>query len=278
MQTLSRIPFTTVKTEGGILPADLLSRVAASKVAGLLPPDYHLAPSERLNEAISRSWNRLLGVWRSFDDQRRVLPEADRGTTLTRERWPLILFQELGYGRLTFAGKLAVEDGQGDSQTYPISHVWEQTPIHLVSFRQELDRRDPAVGRSPHSLLQEFLNRWDASLWAFAVDNSVRRPVDYRNLDTEELGSVYESRLELHPQLNVDAATFTLDVVAGSERKTTGTHYTPTSLVNSLLDTALEPVIAERLAQAKGTQGDKETRARQRRPLVYPFPPCLLVY
>ncbi len=46
--------------------------------------------------------------------------------------------------------------------------MWEQTPIHLVSFRQELDRRDPAVGRSPHSLLQEFLNRWDASLWGFA--------------------------------------------------------------------------------------------------------------
>ena len=86
---------------------------------------------------------------------------------------------------------------------------------------------------------------------AFAVDNSVRRPVDYRNLDTEELGSVYESLLELHPQLNVEAAIFALEVVAGSERKTTGTHYTPTPLVNNLLDTALEPVVADRLKAAE---------------------------
>jgi hypothetical protein len=511
MQTVSRIPFTTVKTEGGILPADLLSRVAAGSVEGLRPEDYHLAPSERLNEAISRSWNRLLGVWRSFDDQRRALPESDRGTSLTRERWLLILFQELGYGRLPFAGKLTVEDGHGDSQAYPISHAWQHAPIHLVSFRQEMDRRDPAVGRSPHSLLQEFLNRWDASLWgfasnglrlrvlrdnasltraayvefdleammagelysdfsllwlichqsrverraesgerpedeaaplpaarsslaadcwlerwshtaaeqgaraldalrdgveeaiaalgkgflghkanqrlrgdlqagrlsaysyyrellrlvyrliflfvaedrnllllpdataqareryrsyslgrlrdlaearrgsphpdlyrglrllfaqlrsgyaplglpglggflfserstphlddadianrelldalralAFAVDNGVRRPVDYRNLDAEELGSVYESLLELHPQLNVDAATFALEVVAGSERKTTGTHYTPTPLVNSLLDTALEPVVAERLDSVKRENVKREEEA-----------------
>ena len=34
--------------------------------------------------------------------------------------------------------------------------------------------------------------------------------VDYRNLGPEELGSVYESLLELHPQLNTDAGTFQL--------------------------------------------------------------------
>jgi len=503
MQTVSRSPFTTVKTEGGILPADLLGRIAAGNVDGLKPTDYHLAPNERLNEAISRSWNRLLGVWQSFDDQRLGLPESDRGTTLTRERWLLILFQELGYGRLTFAGRVTIDDGHGDSQSYPISHIWEQTPIHLVAFRQDLDRRDPTVGRSPHSLLQEFLNRWDASLWGvlsnglrlrvlrdnasltraayvefdleammagelysdfsllwlvchqsrvertpesekpgaksdeelatfdlqpltsadcwlerwsqiasaqgaraldalrdgvqeaisalgkgflshrangklrldlqtgrlstqdyyrqvlrlvyrliflfvaedrslllqpdagpetrrryqaysagrlrdlagnrrgsphpdlyrglrllalllrtgyeplglpglggflfserstpdldaadianrdlldairaltFADENGVRRPVDYRNLDTEELGSVYESLLELHPQVDANAGAFALEVVAGSERKTTGTHYTPTPLVNSLLDTALEPVATGRLKSAE---------------------------
>jgi hypothetical protein len=96
---------------------------------------------------------------------------------------------------------------------------------------------------------------------AFAVDNGVRRPVDYRNLDAEELGSVYESLLELHPQLNVDAATFALEVVAGSERKTTGTHYTPTPLVNSLLDTALEPVVAERLDSVKRENVKREEEA-----------------
>ena len=54
------------------------------------------------------------------------------------------------------------------------------------------------------------------------------RPVDYKNLGSEELGSVYESLLELHPQVNVDARTFELISAPGSERKITGSYYTPT--------------------------------------------------
>src|SRR5690606_14487798 len=73
------------------------------------------------------------------------------------------------------------------------------------------------------------------------TEGNVRRAVDYRNLGSEELGSVYESLLELHPQLNVDAGTFTLALAAGSERKTTGSYYTPGSLIQALLDSALEP-------------------------------------
>jgi hypothetical protein len=73
----------------------------------------------------------------------------------------------------------------------------------------------------------------------------VRRAVDFRNLGAEELGSIYESLLELHPSLDRDTATFALDVAAGSERKTTGSYYTPTSLISSLLESALEPVIEE---------------------------------
>ena len=83
---------------------------------------------------------------------------------------------------------------------------------------------------------------------AFTIENGVRRSVDYRNLDSEELGSVYESLLELHPTINIAAATFALEAVSGSERKTTGSYYTPPSLVNALLDSALEPVVAARLA------------------------------
>ena len=69
------------------------------------------------------------------------------------------------------------------------------------------------------------------------------RPVDYRNLGTEELGSVYESLLELHAQTNGDARTFKLAAAAGSERKTTGSYYTPTPLIDRLLDDALNPIL-----------------------------------
>ena len=79
---------------------------------------------------------------------------------------------------------------------------------------------------------------------AFRVERGIRRAVDWRNLGPEELGSVYESLLELHPDVNAVAASFELRVAVGHER-TTGSYYTPTSLVDCLLDTALDPVLHE---------------------------------
>ena len=66
MRLRSRDLFQTAHTEGGLLPADLLQRVADGDrtLGGLTPADYHLAPGERLNEAITRSWTRLTGAWR----------------------------------------------------------------------------------------------------------------------------------------------------------------------------------------------------------------------
>jgi len=476
--------FQTVKTEGALLPPDLLRRIIEGDrdLQGLLPEDYHLVKSERINEAATRAWNRLQGVWQGFKDAIDKLPESEIGTSLTRERWLLILFQELGYGRLTTSK--AYEIG---GKTYPISHEWQSSPIHLVSFRQELDKRTPgragAARVSPHSLVQEFLSRSENHLWgfvsnglnlrllrdnvsmtrqayiefdlqammdseaysdffllflichqsrvevpegkspehcwlekwyhaaaqqgvraleqlrdgvqkaiealgggflaypgnaelreklrsgalgtqdfyrqvlrlvyrllflfvaedrellldpespvekrrlyndhystlrlrrlagktrgtrhpdlwralrlvlsklhngcpelalpalgsylfsadatpdlneqdianvdllkafrslAFTIDRNILRSINYRNMGPEELGSVYESLLEMHPEIHIDASNpgdrFRLTVVAGSERKTTGSYYTPTSLVNCLLDTALNPVLDE---------------------------------
>lgn len=75
--------------------------------------------------------------------------------------------------------------------------------------------------------------------------------VNWRDFDTEELGSVYESLLELVPVISNDARTF--DFAKGAEtkgnaRKTTGSYYTPKSLVHVLLDSALEPVITSTIA------------------------------
>ncbi|MCY4088146.1 MAG: N-6 DNA methylase [Actinomycetia bacterium] len=479
MQTKTRELFTTIRTEGAILPADLLQRVAAgdSDLDGLTTDDYHLARGERLNEVITNSWNRLVGAWAGFTETRKTIASDNPGTTATRERWLLILFQELGYGRLQ-AAKAAELEGK----SYPVSHRWGQAPIHLVGFNVGLDQRTRGVAgaaaQSPHGLLQEFLNRSDNHLWgflssglllrilrdntsltrqahvefdlagmmdsevfadfavlwmlchqsrveaerpeecwlerwsqtaaeqgtraleglrqgvedainalgggflahpantdlkealrsgelkaqdyyrqllrlvyrllflfvaedrellhhsntnpdtrerynryystrrlraiaqrrrgtrhhdlyqslrlvmgklghddgcpplglpalgsflwttdavghlnraelansslleairslAFTEQDKVLRAVDYKNLGSEELGSVYESLLELHPELNTDTARFTLGTADGHERKTTGSYYTPPALVQTLLDTALDPVLDE---------------------------------
>lgn len=483
MRRRHRETFTTIKTEGNLLPIALLQRVAEGDrgLDGLSPDSYHLAKNERLNEVINRAWSRCEGAWRAFRPEAETLPQSDTGTTITREHWLLPLFQELGYGRLITSKAREI-----DGKTYPISHDWHDTPIHLVSFRQDLDRRTPgmagAARMSPHSLVQEYLNRSDGTLWgivsnglkirllrdnasltrqsyvefdlegmmsgevysdfvllfmllhqsrveaerpelcwlerwsqeaqkqgvraldqlrigveraiaslgqgflantantilrqklqsgdltkdalyqqllrlvyrmiflfvaedrnlllepgtsvetarlymehyslnrirriaerlrgtqhtdlwrglkvtfhclahgqnaiglsplggflfspsalsdlkdcelsnevlltatrhlSFTLDNHSMRAVDYRNLGTEEMGSVYESLLELHPQVNVNAYTFELKIAAGSERKTTGSYYTPSSLINCLLDSTLEPVIAARLERAR---------------------------
>jgi hypothetical protein len=72
-------------------------------------------------------------------------------------------------------------------------------------------------------------------------------PVNWRAMETEELGSVYESLLELQPQPDRDGHALTFATEAsdkrGNQRKTTGSYYTPDSLVQALLDTALDPVL-----------------------------------
>ncbi|GGS47062.1 Eco57I restriction-modification methylase domain-containing protein [Actinokineospora fastidiosa] len=82
-----------------------------------------------------------------------------------------------------------------------------------------------------------------------------RRPVDFQNLDSEELGSVYESLLELDPVYDPAEQTFTLEAAAGNERKTTGSYYTPSSLTEALLDSALDPVLDDAVFGASDDAG-----------------------
>jgi len=92
--------------------------------------------------------------------------------------------------------------------------------------------------------------------WAVVAQGkgSSLTPVDYRNMGPEELGSVYESLLELVPAIDLSARTFGFvgrteeGSTAGNARKLTGSYYTPDSLVQELIKSALDPVIEQRLA------------------------------
>ncbi|HEY9446511.1 MAG TPA: N-6 DNA methylase, partial [Burkholderiales bacterium] len=86
--------------------------------------------------------------------------------------------------------------------------------------------------------------------WLREDDSLVR--VNWRDMGPEELGSVYESLLELVPQITGDGRTFSFtrgSDTKGNARKTTGSYYTPETLVQVLLDSALEPVIGETIAK-----------------------------
>lgn len=480
--------FSTVRTEGSLLPADFLQRLLTPKsdIEGLRSEDYHLVGRERIDDAASRSWLRLVGAWAAFRSQLQRLSTDDTATTITREKWLYVLFSELNYGRLDAAKGIVAE-----GKPYPISHLSGSVPLHLVGANIDLDKRTRgaagAATMSPHGLVQELLNRSDDYLWGvvsngrvlrllrdnaamtrqafvefdleamfegqeyhdfvllwmllhqsrfeaerleecwlekwvatsrsqgtraldalrsgveaaitalgtglvshrgnaalrtalrdgdldkhdlyrqvlrvvyrliflfatedrelavspgatreakdrylkyysvsrlrqlaerrrgdghsdlwqqllltfelFATgvgedslgvpfmgglfrdsdpmlasshvsnlhlleairalttvsDGNARRRVDYRNLGAEELGSVYESLLEQHPNLNLEIGSFELGTAAGSERKTTGSYYTPSSLISLLLDSALEPVLEERIENARKEKRD----------------------
>lgn len=89
-------------------------------------------------------------------------------------------------------------------------------------------------------------------------DGSLSR-VNWRDMGPEELGSVYESLLELVPQITKDGRQFAFATggeTKGNARKTTGSYYTPDSLVQVLLDSALEPVIAAIIARNPSNAAD----------------------
>ena len=89
----------------------------------------------------------------------------------------------------------------------------------------------------------------------FRAEGGLSR-VNYRDMGPEELGSVYESLLELVPDLQGLATPTTARLAfvgddgtdastKGNTRKLTGSYYTPDSLVQELIRSALEPVIAQ---------------------------------
>ncbi|MFU8874345.1 Eco57I restriction-modification methylase domain-containing protein [Micromonospora sp. SL4-19] len=82
------------------------------------------------------------------------------------------------------------------------------------------------------------------------VQSSRWRPVDYRNMGAEELGSIYESLLESVPKHRATDSSFELVDRAGNDRKKTGSYYTPAALIETLLDSTLDPVLDD--AQKRG--------------------------
>jgi hypothetical protein len=176
MQTRARSVYSTIRSEGGLLPPDLLQRVAANDAGlpGLKPQDYHLDRSERINEAVNRSWARLTALWRTFSAQRASLPISDPATTITRERWLLPLLDELGYGRVSTANAVEI-----NGKSYAISHRWQTVPLHLVGCNIPLDiatRGVAGASRSnPHSLLQDYLNLTPESQWGLLTNGLALR-------------------------------------------------------------------------------------------------------
>lgn len=187
--------FQTIRSEGGLLPPDLLRRVLdpKEKLEGARPEDYGLPQGERLNEVITQSWSRLRKHWAEFRSAAEKLPKDEPGTGLTNDKWSLPLLRELGFGLLpTSAGP------EVNGRSYAINRFFGPVPIHLVGCGLSLDRRAAGVrgaaALNPHGLVQDFLNRSPGHLWAI-VSNGLRLRV-LRDSQTLSRQSFLEFDLE----------------------------------------------------------------------------------
>jgi len=91
----------------------------------------------------------------------------------------------------------------------------------------------------------------------FFRDGAVLSRVNYRDMDSEEMGSVYERLLELQPQVALSTgvrefgfAQCAEEIVAqGTTRKRSGSYYTPPSIVHEIIKSTLDPIIERTLLE-----------------------------
>lgn len=187
--------FTAFRSEGGLLPADILDQIATGSRAGQRPIDFGLDKNRRLTDEIAAAWADARDLWKIYQRALSRLRESDSATTATRDQWVVPLLHLLGYDELTYTSAAA----EVDKRAYAISHWagggYQGAPIHIIGARLDLDKKDR--GRlSPHALLQEYLNRTEDHLWGLLTNglrlrvlrNSAKltRPT-YLEIDLEQI-------------------------------------------------------------------------------------------
>jgi hypothetical protein len=160
---MSRVGITV---EGGLLAADLVERIALGDetIAGQRPKDFDLEAG-RLSAEIQSAFSDLRPFWEGFKRRREFSQTSP--VTVTRETWVYPLFERLGYS-LRFQRAAAQIGGQSYAISHRAGEAENATPVHTVAFNQRLDERGEQR-RSPHALLQEYLNHSNA-LWGVVTN------------------------------------------------------------------------------------------------------------
>ncbi|MFD8318205.1 Eco57I restriction-modification methylase domain-containing protein [Kitasatospora purpeofusca] len=163
--------FTAVTTVGGLLPTDMLLRIAeARNLPGTKSADYGLPASVSVRDEAERAWEYLKPLWRELrealpSDPTTGAPAADP-TGRAGTDWLAQLFRKLDFGTLTAVGAEGIPADADPAHRFPVSHRHGTALIHQIPWNQELDKRAAAGQMPPQSMLQDCLNRTEAHLWA----------------------------------------------------------------------------------------------------------------
>ncbi len=156
--------YAAIEIEGGLFPADLLDRIAAGEGAGQAAKEFGL-DGRRLSDETQAAFSDVRSYWDAF--QRRREHSRESLTSLTRESWMIPALERLGFDLVYQRAGLAV-----GAESYQISHLAgddpSAPPLHVVAIDQDLGKKEGAR-RSPHALVQEYLNRSDA-LWGIVTN------------------------------------------------------------------------------------------------------------
>ena len=166
--------YATITIEGGLFPPDLLDRIASGdgNVGGQRTADFALPRGRSLPDEIQRAFSDARVHWDAFS--RRLERSRESRTTLTRQDWCPKLFELLDFPPLEYQ-RAAIDAG---GASFPISHrshdAENAPPIHIVAIDQDLDQRGTGNRRTPHALVQDFLNRSEA-LWGVVTNGAKLR-------------------------------------------------------------------------------------------------------
>ncbi len=134
-------------------------------------------------------------------------------------------------------------DGIPELGVPPLRGLFAPTHKEILTQARHVDIPDMTPPAPAHQLSNDALLAAVRAMSVIRPKGQPERVVDFGRLGAEELGGIYESLLERVPRLDLETRQFTLDAAKGNDRKTTGSYYTPTALIDLVLDEALDPVL-----------------------------------
>ncbi|MFZ5803254.1 MAG: Eco57I restriction-modification methylase domain-containing protein [Acidobacteriota bacterium] len=167
--------FPAIRIEGGLLGPDVLDQVLTAELPGQKPADFGLDGRRNLTDKIAEVFADARAHWEVFRRRLERLPEADLGTSVTRDAWMIPFFSLLDY-ELRYNPRAYDVDGASFAISHRAGENEDAPPVHIVGARQDLGRVAP-TGRprlAPHSLVQEYLNRTE-QLWGIVTNGVTLR-------------------------------------------------------------------------------------------------------
>lgn len=164
----------SISVEGGLLPSDLLEQIATGDTQGQRAEDFQVEGSARLTTTMESAFSGVRKHWESYRRGLERSSDAGARTRITRQCWMANLADELGYDEL-HRTNASLQAGERRYRIYATAgEADEAPPFHVVSSDLELDRRSERDRRSPHALVQDYLNNSDA-LWGIVTNGDKLR-------------------------------------------------------------------------------------------------------